>query len=76
MSGKNIIFDDEKVNESNFYRNKKPFIIDDIDVNKILISKKEPYGKKRSLKYFIGYVIRTLCIELSQMTGYVKCFGN
>ena len=76
MSGKNIIFDDEKVNKSNFYRNKKPFIIDDMDVNKILISEKEPYGKKTSLKYFIGYVIRPLCIELSQMTGYVKCFGN
>ena len=76
MSGKNIIFDDEKVNKSNFYRNKKPFIIDDMDVNKILISEKEPYGKKRLLKYFIGYVIRPLCIELSQMTGYVKCFGN
>ena len=76
MSGKNIIFDDEKVNKSNFYRNKKPFIIDDMDVNKILISEKEPYGKKRSLKYFTGYVIRPLCIELSQMTGYVKCFDN
>ena len=33
MSGKNIIFDDEKINKSNFYRNKRPFKIDDIDVN-------------------------------------------
>ena len=31
------------------------FNIDDIGVNKILISKKEPYGTKNSLKYFIGY---------------------
>ena len=40
MSGKNIIFDDEKINESNFYKNKKLSKIDDIDVNKILISKR------------------------------------
>ena len=30
------------INISNFYRNKKLFKIDDIDVNKILVSKKEP----------------------------------
>ena len=47
MSGKNIIFNDEKINKSNFYRNKKPYIIDDIDVNKILVSRKEPYAKKK-----------------------------
>ena len=42
MNGKNIIFDDKKVKKSNFYKNKKIFTIDNIDVNKILISKKEP----------------------------------
>ena len=31
----------EKINKSNFYRNKRLFSIDDIDVDKILISKKE-----------------------------------
>ena len=40
MNGKNIIFDDKKVKKSNFYKNKKIFTIDNIDVNKILISKK------------------------------------
>ena len=68
MSGKNIIFNDEKINKSNFYRNKKPYIIDDIDVNKILVSRKEPYAKKSSLKHFIVYnddnVIRPVCIQL------------
>ena len=46
ISGESLNFDDEKINKNDFYKNKKPFIIDDIDVNKILISKKEPYGKK------------------------------
>ena len=36
MNGKNIIFDDKKVNNSNFYKNKKLFYIYDIDVGKIL----------------------------------------
>ena len=81
MSGKNINFDDKKLNKSNFYKNKKLFNLNDIDVNKILISKKESYCTKNSLKYFIGYndddVIRPLCINLPQMTGYVKFFdGN
>ena len=55
MNGKNIIFNDEKINKNKFYKNKKLSKIDDIDVNKILISKKEAYGKKSSFKYFIGY---------------------
>ena len=36
----NIIFDDKKFNKNNFYKNKKLFNIYDIDVDKILISKK------------------------------------
>ena len=48
MSGKYTIFNDKKINKSNFYRNKKPFIIDDTDVNRIVISKKDRYGKKNS----------------------------
>ena len=70
MSGKNINFDDKKIRKSDFYKSKKVFQIDDTDVNKILVSKKEPYGTKDALKYFIGYngndVIRPLCLRLSQ----------
>ena len=47
----------------------------------MLISKKESYGTKNSLKYFIGYngnddVVRPLCIKLPQMIGYVKQFDS
>ena len=48
MSGKNINFDDKKIKKSDFYKNKKISRTDDIDVNKILVSKKEPYGTKNS----------------------------
>ena len=59
-------------------KTKKIFNLDDIDVNKILVSKKEQYGEYNSFKYFIGYndnnVIRPLYLELSQMTGYINKF--
>ena len=53
MSRKNISFDDKKIKKSNFYKNKKLLNIYDIDVDKILISKKEPYGKKAHLNTFL-----------------------
>ena len=41
-----------------------------------LKKKKEPYGTKNALKYFIGHndndVIRPLCLRFPQMTGYAK----
>ena len=46
MSGIGVNFGGKKVNKSNFYKNKRLFKIDDIDVNKILAPKKDPYGKK------------------------------
>ena len=61
-------------------KNKKLFKIDDIDVDKILISKKEPYGTNKSIKYFVGYndddVIRQLCIKLPQMIICAKFFKD
>ena len=78
MSGNNVNSDDKKIKRSNFYKNKKVLQIDNIDVNKILVSKEEPYGTQNSFKYFIGYndndVIRPLCLKLSQMTGYAEKF--
>ena len=49
MTGKTVNFNNKKIDKSNFYRNKRLFKIDDIDVDKILISKKELYGKKKTL---------------------------
>ena len=72
MSGKSVNFDDQKIKISEFYKNKDTEI-DKTDVNKILVSKEEPYGIKDSFKYFIGYndndIIRPLCVRLTQMTG-------
>ena len=79
MNGNSINFDNKNIEKSDFYnKNKKIFNIDDIDVNKILVSKKEQYGKHNSFKYFIGYndndVIRPLYLFISQTTGYINKF--
>ena len=57
----NIIFDNKNINKSDFYnKNKTIFNIDDIDVNKILVFKKEQYGKYNSFKYLLGIMIMIL----------------
>ena len=83
MSGKNISLGN-KAKKSDFWKSKKVFTIDDVDVDKILVSKREPYGTNKSIKYFIGYnddddvddVIRPIFIKLLQMIGCVKCFDS
>ena len=78
MGGKEINFGDKNINKKDFYKSKKLFKIEDIDINKILISKIESYGKKGSGQYIIGYdddgVITPLQIRLPQMIGYAKYF--
>ena len=70
------ILESEKIKKCNFYKNKKVIKIDNIDANKILVSKEEPYSSKNSFKYFIRYndddVIIPLCIKLPQMIGCQK----
>ena len=48
MSEKSIKFGYEKVNKRSFCKNKKPFKVEDIDTNKILVSKKESVIKKKN----------------------------
>ena len=80
MSGKSINFGDTKISKSDFYKNKKLFKMKEIDINKILVSKKESYGTKNLLKCFIGYndddAIRPLFTKIPQMIGYVKHFDS
>ena len=79
MSGTSTIFDDKKIKKSIFYRSRKLFNLNDIDVNRIVISKELVHGTKYSLKYFVRYfdeddVIRKLLLKLPQMIGYLKKF--
>ena len=76
MTGENAVFGDKNINISPFNKHKKLIQIDSVNVIKIYVSKKEPYGKKGFLKYILGYDdnddIRQLCIKLPQMMEYAK----
>ena len=48
MRGNNINFNDKKIKKSIFYKNKAINNIEDIDLNNILVSRKELYGNKSS----------------------------
>ena len=50
MSGKSKNFNDIKIKKIDFYKNKKINNIEDINVDNILISKKEPHGTKKKRK--------------------------
>ena len=59
-------------------KNKKLLQINDVDVNKILVSKKEPHDKKNAFEHIIGCndngVIRPLYLNTSQFSAYTKRF--
>ena len=80
MNGKNINFGDKKNNKKWLLQIKRKVTSIDVDANKILVFKNEPYGTKKALKYVIGYnnngVIRPLYLRLPQITGYAKKFNE
>ena len=54
MIGKNINFNEKKIKKSDFKKKtKKINNIEEIDVNKILVSSKESYSNKNPLKYLV-----------------------
>ena len=56
MIGNSINFDDKIIKKvTTTTKTKTKINTNDIDVNKILFSKKEKYVKYNSFKYFIGY---------------------
>ena len=67
MGGKVIDFGDKKINKKDFYNNKKQFKIKDIDINKILISEPESYGKKNAKKNTL------LDIVMMSLDHYAYC---
>ena len=54
MDKKIIKFDDTEIEECKFHQYKSPISISNIDINKIVVPNKFPFGKQ-DFKYFIGY---------------------
>ena len=74
MSGKSINFDDKKIKKIEFYKNRKVFQTDDVDVNKIWVSKKESYGTTNDAND--NDAIRPLYVRLPRMTGYARKYDE
>ena len=56
MNEKSLSSGNSNINKSNFYQKTKNHLRQMTqDVNKILVPKKELYGKNSSLEYFTGY---------------------
>ena len=61
MNRKNINFDNKNIKKSDFYnKNKKIFSIDDIDVNKVLVSKKDNMANIIDLNILLAIMIMML----------------
>ena len=63
-----------------FHKHKHLIDIDKVDIDRIVLFNKDSFGKKGAFKYVIGYRtsqgIKSLCIKISQMNGYVKYFDS
>ena len=76
--GKEILtFGNIKTEKKNFYRNKIPVHLRDVDIEKVLVSNKISFGEK----YFIGYLyndnkVNPLHIMLPNTTAYVKSYDG
>ena len=63
-----------------FYRHKTPIFLGDIDIEKVLVSKKISFGEK-NYKYFIGYLydnhkVKPLHIMLPKTSASVKSYDG
>ena len=55
MGKKILTFGDIEIEKNNFYLHKSPIFKKDVDIEKVLVSKKILFGKK-IYKNFIGYL--------------------
>ena len=80
MNKKNINFDDRKIKKVTFTKKKNKKKIIQMILMLIKYQSLKTYDKYNSLKYFFGYndndVIRSLCLKVLKMSGYVNEFNE
>ena len=80
MNEKTLFVGDIVINKKIFHERKHPVNINNVDINKIIISNKDSFEAKGFFEYVIGYRsiygIIPLYINLPQISGYVKCFDE
>ena len=78
MNKKLITYRYIEIEQRKFHGYKNPIVIDHVDVDKILISKKVSFGK--NFKYFLSYKdnykVKLLYITLPEMNGCTISFDE
>ena len=79
MSLRKIKFGNKEVNKKEFYSSKHAILLDSVDLNKIVVSKKWKINDA-TYKHICGYLnndaIQPLRAILPQMDGYIKYFDD
>ena len=79
MGEKTLKFNNIKVNKKEFHKSKQAIDLDSVDTGKTVVSDKFKHSKE-GFKYFIDYqeneIVKSLCVILPQMNGYIKYFEN
>ena len=79
--GKEILrFGDTEIETKNFCRHKSPIFLEDVDIEKVLVSNKISSDEK-NYKYFIGYLyndckVKPLHLMLPKTSAYVTHYGG
>ena len=72
-------FRDIEIHNQTFHQHKEPISIKNVAIDKIVVSNKASFGKKR-FKYFIGYKnvskIRSLCVFVPKTSAYKQDFDE
>ena len=79
MSEKTLKFNNIRLNKKEFHKSKQPIDLMSVNVDQIVLSDKFKHSNE-GFKYVIGYqkdkIVKSLCIILPQMSGYIKHFEN
>ena len=67
--------------KKNFFHHKTAIFWGDVDIEKVLVSNKISFGKKKRYKHFIGYLyngneVKPLNKILSKTSAYVKSYNG
>ena len=79
MSEKTQKFNNIRLNKKESHKSKEPIDLLSVNLDQIVVCNKFKYNKE-GFKHFIGYqkgeIVKSLCIVLPQMSGYIKYFKN
>ena len=76
---KTLKFNNIRLNKKKIHKSKESIDLFSVNVDEIVLSNKFKHNNE-SFKHFFGYqkgeIVKTLCITLPQMSGYIKYFEN